>query len=203
MPAEDPLTTSTRRRKVPVPTPAEPLAASTGPQTRYTPAEPKAGGIRRVLWRGGRWPCKVGRSQLEMKVICDRGALLDAINLVSGAVAARTPRVQLTCVKLTASKSGGAGDLTLSATDAEVALKLTLTQVDVQEPGEALIPADKLRQIVSAEDNEPTLTIEVENDVCHIRGADAHFKVFGYPPADFPPIPDFSSLATGNADHGK
>ena len=138
-----------------------------------------------------------------MKVICDRGALLDAINLVSGAVAARTPRVQLTCVKLTATKQGGAGDLTLSATDAEVALKLTLTQVDVQQPGEALIPADKLRQIVSAEDNVPTLTLEVENEVCHIRGADAHFKVFGYPPADFPPIPDFSTLATGTTEHAK
>lgn len=138
-----------------------------------------------------------------MKVICDRGALLDAINLVSGAVAARTPRVQLTCVKLTASKANGAGDLTLSATDAEVALKLTLTQVDVQQPGEALIPADKLRQIVSAEDADPTLTIEVENEVCHIRGADAHFKVFGYPPADFPPIPDFGTLATGDASTPK
>ncbi len=138
-----------------------------------------------------------------MKVICDRTALLEAINLVSGAVAARTPRVQLTCVKLTASKANGAGDLTLSATDAEVALKLTLTQVDVQQPGEALIPADKLRQIVSAEDGDPTLTLEVENEVCHIRGADAHFKVFGYPPADFPPIPDFTTLSTGNADHPK
>ncbi|HYE63181.1 MAG TPA: DNA polymerase III subunit beta [Phycisphaerales bacterium] len=138
-----------------------------------------------------------------MKVICDRGALLDAINLVSGAVAARTPRVQLTCVKLTASKANGAGDLTLSATDAEVALKLTLTQVDVQQPGEALIPADKLRQIVSAEDGDPTLTLEVENEVCHIRGADAHFKVFGYPPADFPPIPDFGILSTGDANTPK
>jgi len=135
-----------------------------------------------------------------MKVICDRGALLDAINLVSGAVAARTPRVQLTCVKLSATKTGGGGELTLAATDAEVALKLTLSQVDVQAPGEALVPADKLRQIVSAEDGEPTLTIEVTDDVCHIRGADAHFKVFGYPAADFPPIPDFNSLISGNAD---
>ncbi len=138
-----------------------------------------------------------------MKVICDRGVLMDAINLVSGAVAGRTPRVQLTCVKLTATKNGGSGELTLSATDAEVALKLTMSQVDVQQPGEALIPADKLRQIVSAEDADPTLTLEVENDVCHIRGADAHFKVFGYPPADFPPIPDFASLVSGNADQPK
>lgn len=134
-----------------------------------------------------------------MKVICDRGALLDAINTVSGAVAARTPRVQLTCVKLSATKSGGVGELVLSATDAEISLKLRLAQVDVAEPGEALIPADKLRQIVSAEESDPTLTIEVEGEACHIRGADAHFKVYGFPAADFPALPDLATIIAGSA----
>lgn len=138
-----------------------------------------------------------------MKVICDRAALMEGINLVSGAVAARTPRVQLTCVKLTATKSSGVGELILSATDAEIALKLSLSQVDVQTPGEALIPADKLRQIVSAEDSEPTLTLEVEGDAMTIRGRDAFFKVFGYPSAEFPPIPDFQSAVGGTAEMGK
>jgi DNA polymerase-3 subunit beta len=132
-----------------------------------------------------------------MKVICDRGALLEAINLVSGAVAQRSPRPQLGCVKLVASKQGGAGDLTLSATDAELALKLTLSQVDVQKPGEALIPADKLRAIVSAEEGEPTLTLELDGEALHIRGADAHFKVYGYPAGEFPPIPDFQQVLSG------
>lgn len=138
-----------------------------------------------------------------MKVICDRGALLEGINLVSGAVAARTPRPQLQCVKLTATKSGGAGELILSATDAEIALRLSLSKVDVQKAGEALIPADKIRQIVSAEDNEPTLTIETEGDAIHIRGGDAHFKVFGYPTADFPPIPDFAGVVAGTGGSPK
>lgn len=133
-----------------------------------------------------------------MKVIVDRGALLDGINLVSGAVASRTPKPQLTCVKITATKQGGAGELTFAATDAEVALKLSLSKVDVQTPGEVLIPADKLRQIVSAEENEPTLTLESEGEAVHIRGVDAHFKVFGYPAADFPPIPDFASTVSGS-----
>jgi DNA polymerase III subunit beta len=132
-----------------------------------------------------------------MKVICDRAALMEAINLVSGAVAARSPRPQLGCIRMVASKASGAGDFVLQATDAEVALKLTLSQVDVQQTGEALIPADKLRAIVAAEEREPTLTIEVENDVCHIKGADAHFKVFGYPAGDFPPIPEFAHVVAG------
>ncbi len=136
-----------------------------------------------------------------MKVICDRSALLNAINTVSGAVASRTPRVQLTCVKLSATKAGGVGELTLSGTDAEMSLHLKISQVDVQEPGEALIPADKLRQIVSAEDEEATLTIESQADFCHIRGADAQFKVYGFPPAEFPPLPDFADVVAGT--HGQ
>lgn len=134
-----------------------------------------------------------------MKVICDRSALLDAINTVSGAVAARSPRVQLSCIHLHAGKSGGVGELTLSATDAEIALRLKLSQVDVSEPGDALIPADKLRAIVSAEDQEPTLTIDADDQAAHIRGNDAHFKVFTYAPAEFPPIPDFHDAVAGSS----
>lgn len=133
-----------------------------------------------------------------MKVICDRPALLEAVNLISGVVATRTPKPQLTCVKLTAAKGpGGVGTLTMIGTDQEVSLRLTTTRVDVAKPGEALIPADKLRQIVSAEDNEPTLTLETEGDLCHIRGGDARFKVYGYPAGDFPPAPDFPAGASG------
>ncbi len=132
-----------------------------------------------------------------MRVICDRAALLEGINLVSGAVAARTPRPQLQCVRIQAVKAGGANELILSATDAEVALRLSISKVDVQEPGETLIPADKIRQIVSAEDNEPTLTLETEGEALHIRGKDAHFKVFGYPAGEFPPIPEFAGVVSG------
>lgn len=130
-----------------------------------------------------------------MKVICDRGALLDAVNLVSGVVAARTPRPQLTCVWLSATKGKDGMQLTLAATDAEVSIRLSIARVDVTTPGQALIPADKLRQIVQAQESEPTLTLEVEGEACHIRGTDAHFKVFGYPPSDFPPVADFPTSA--------
>ena len=37
-----------------------------------------------------------------MKVICDRGALVEALNLVGGVVVTRTPKPVLTCVKLAA-----------------------------------------------------------------------------------------------------
>ncbi|MFA6045371.1 MAG: DNA polymerase III subunit beta [Phycisphaerales bacterium] len=138
-----------------------------------------------------------------MKVIVDRASLLDAINLVSGAVAGRTPKVQLQCVKIIATKIDGTGELTLVATDAEVSLRLSLSKVDVQKPGEALIPADKIRQIVSAEEAEATLTLETEGDAVHIRGNDAHFKILGYPSADFPPVPEFAAVVAGTDGNPK
>jgi DNA polymerase-3 subunit beta len=133
-----------------------------------------------------------------MKVICDRGALLDAVNLVAAVVPSRTPSPNLSCVKLVATKGpGGVGELTLAGTDNETSLQISISQVDVARPGQAAIPADKLRQIVSSEDGEPTLAIEVEGDECHIRGTTAHFRVFGYPAAEFPSIPDFGAIVAG------
>lgn len=130
-----------------------------------------------------------------MKVICDRAALLSALNLVAGVVPSRSPKPQLTCIRFTARKGekGAPAQITLSATDAEISVRLARTQVDVQEGGEVLFPADRMRAIVSAEDSEPTLTLESDQDICHIKGRDARFKIYGYPVGDFPPIPEFPS----------
>jgi DNA polymerase-3 subunit beta len=134
-----------------------------------------------------------------MKVVCDRPALLDAVNLVNSVVASRTPRPQLTCVKLSATK-GKESTLTLSATDAEVSLRMSTTHVDVKEAGEALVPAAKLTQIISAQEGDSTITLEADAEVCHVRGADAKFKVFGYPPSEFPPVPGFGDAASAARD---
>ncbi len=125
-----------------------------------------------------------------MKVICDRGALVDALNLAGAVVVSRTPKPVLLCVKLEASSDA----MTVASTDLEVALHLTVSQVDVQEEGEALIPADKLTAVVR-ESADATLTIETDAEAGHVRGEDSHFKIFGYPPAEFPPIATFGDEA--------
>lgn len=136
-----------------------------------------------------------------MKVVCDRAALLEAVVLVSGAVAPpRSPRPQLSCVRLDATKHGDAGVLVLSGTDAETSLRLEIDRVDVERAGSALVPADKLRQIIQAEDHEPTLTIESDGDTCQIVGSDARFRVLGYPAEDFPTIPGFSAAVQGSSE---
>jgi len=126
-----------------------------------------------------------------MKVICDRGALVEALNLVGSVAAHRTPKPVLTCVKLSAEE----GSLTLAATDMELAVRLTTARVEVQEPGEALIPADKFSQIVK-ESVDPTLTIAIDAEEAIITGQDSRFKIFSHPVADYPELPTF----TGEAD---
>ncbi len=128
-----------------------------------------------------------------MKVICDRAALMEAVGTAGSIVASRTPTPVLKCIKLTATNADPVG-LMLSATDLEVGLRLGVAQVDVEQPGEAAVPADKLFQIARACE-DPTLTIETEDHTVHIRAAGSHFKVFGYDPGEFPPVRDFSGLA--------
>lgn len=122
-----------------------------------------------------------------MKAICDRGALVEALNLVGGVVASRTPKPALTCVKLEASEQG----LTLSGTDTEASIRLTTPRVEVQEPGVALIPVDKLSSIVK-ESIDSTVTVETEQEMALITGTDSKFKIFGHPAGDFPEIPEFA-----------
>ncbi len=124
-----------------------------------------------------------------MKVICDRAALVNAVNIVGGVVTSRTPTPVLRCLKLTAAD----GMLVLSATDLEMGLRLAVAQVEIEQEGEAAILADKLSQIARACE-DPTLTIETDPDsiaAVHIRGAGSHFKVLGYDPSEFPPVRDF------------
>lgn len=135
-----------------------------------------------------------------MKVICDRAALLEALGLVGGVIVARTPKPQLTCVHLAADNASGG--LTLAATDLEVAVKVTTPQVEIQEEGESLIPADKLSQIVR-ESVDPTIAISVEQDTAVITGRDSKFKVFGYAAGEFPEIPNFSGEADFEVSAGE
>src|SRR5690348_6406124 len=121
-----------------------------------------------------------------MKVICNRGALLEAISVCGNVVAARTPKPVLQCVKLTAAEDR----LTVAATDLEVAIRYADNQVQIEQAGETLVPADKLRDIVR-ESVDDTLSIEITGDTANIKGQDSHFKIFTQKASEFPPIPGF------------
>ena len=92
-----------------------------------------------------------------MKVICNRGALLEALMVAGNVVATRTPKPVLQCVKITAADDR----LTIAATDLEVAIRFSDAQVQIEQPGEALLPADKFRDIVR-ESMDDTLSVQIK-----------------------------------------
>ena len=91
-----------------------------------------------------------------MKVICNRGALLEALNVAGTVVPTRSTMPVLQCVKVTAADD----KLTIAATDREAGVRYTDSQVQIEQAGEALLPADKFRDIVR-ESVDDTLSIEV------------------------------------------
>lgn len=126
-----------------------------------------------------------------MKVICNRAALLEAISITSTVVPSRSPKPVLSCIKLAAADD----KLTISGTDLEVAVTFTDAQVQIDQPGETLVPADKLRDIVR-ESTDDTLSLSVEGTEMNVRGADSHFKIFTQNTSEFPAIP----IPEGDAD---
>ena len=126
-----------------------------------------------------------------MKVIAQTAALQDALALVGSIVATRTPKPVLQCIKLVAAD----GILTLMATDLEAGCRYQITAVQIEEEGEALIPADRLSGIVRESSGDESLTIETEKQAVHVRGAGSHFKIFGYDPGEYPAVAEFAETA--------
>ena len=122
-----------------------------------------------------------------MKVIAQTAALQEAMNLTGSLVAARTPKPVLQCVKLVAADNV----LTIMSTDLEAGCRFQVSAVQIEEEGEALVPAARLTGIVRESADEQSLSLETEKEACLIRGAAARFKVLGYDPAEYPTVAEF------------
>jgi len=112
-----------------------------------------------------------------MKVNFNRAALAEALGLLTSVVPSRTPKPILRCVQITA----GDKEARICATDLEVGISYTASEVQVDEPGEAIVPADRLLAIVR-ESVDDVLLLEAAEGTCQIRGADSHFTVYGHEP---------------------
>ena len=126
-----------------------------------------------------------------MKLVAQTTALQEALAFAGNIVATRTPKPVLQCVHLSADKDS----LTLTTTDLEIGCKFRITAVKVEQPGEILVPSSRFTGIVR-ESSDESLSIETEGEACLVKGAGSKFKVFGYDPAEYPEVQDFS----GDAD---
>src|SRR5437588_10791756 len=106
-----------------------------------------------------------------MKAFCHREGLLSAFQLASAAVPSRDVKPVLRNLKAVAEE----GRCTLMATDLELGIRLEVRGLQVQEPGEALLPAARLLAILR-ETQDEELSVEADANACVIRGQSTEFE---------------------------
>jgi DNA polymerase-3 subunit beta len=121
-----------------------------------------------------------------MKVNFNRLALVEALGLLTSAIPSRTPKPILRCVRITVTGK----EAHLYATDLEVGINVATSEIQVEQEGEIVIPADSLAAIVR-ESADDVLCLEAEDTTCTITGSDSHFTIYGHLADQFPPIPGF------------
>ena len=121
-----------------------------------------------------------------MKLTCSRTVLAGAFQTVSGVVPTRTPKPILQNIKLQALP----GQLIITGTDQEIGIRYQVNDVNVQRPGEALLPTSRTAAILRELQGEE-VTIEVADEVTYIRGERSEYKLGYTDPAEFPAVAEF------------
>ncbi len=116
-----------------------------------------------------------------MKFRCDRDALSEALQTVQRGVSSRPGIPALTGVLIEAAEGG---ELTLITTDLEVSARLTI-DVQVTEPGIALVPARLIGDTVKSLSNAP-VDVETDQGQARIRCAAYEGTLRLLPAEDFP-----------------
>ncbi len=121
-----------------------------------------------------------------MKVTCNRAKLAESLGLVSNIAAQKSTRPILQCLRMQA-EDGVDSRLTLSATDLELGIRCEIKEVEVSEPGQAVINAHKLYEIIREVTHE-TVAFELKEDNLAIVTGSGNFKLYTFEPDEFPPV---------------
>ncbi len=123
-----------------------------------------------------------------MKLVVNREEFQRLFQIAAIVAPQRSPKPILQNVKLEALGS----DLVLTATDTEVGVRLSMPNVEIQQPGAVVIPVSRLSMIMR-ESSDETLTIEGDESRTRISGRNSRFELQGQNPVEFPEVSDISS----------
>ncbi len=121
-----------------------------------------------------------------MKVSFNKEALAEALGLLTSIIPIRTPKPILRCIRIVA----GEKDVRVDATDLETSISCLLSEVQVEEAGEIVVPADRLAGIVR-ESSDSVLVVKAKEGTCEIVGSDSYFTIYGQEPEHYPNVPVF------------
>ena len=128
----------------------------------------------------------------KMRITCEKDELADKLQLVGRAVSPRTSVQILAGIMLTARD----GRLSLSATDMEISLRVSLA-AEIEEEGAIVVPGRLLVDIVRLlPGDEVALEHRTDEGVLSVRAGSASYRLHTYDPGDFPRLPDVEGDAT-------
>lgn len=116
-----------------------------------------------------------------MKILCDRTALQEAVNVVSSVVPVKTTKPILQNFLVRADGDG----IVLFGTDLEMAARVELDSVKVSKKGSVLLPAKETAALLR-ELSDPTVTLESTDQRCRIESGGGSFVLLGEDPEQFP-----------------
>lgn len=125
-----------------------------------------------------------------MRVKFNRAALQEALGLVTSIVPSRTPKPILQCLRVTTEKNA----VRFCATDLEVGITVLVSQVEVAEAGDVVVPADKLSSIVR-ESVDEIIELQAAESAVNLVGSDSRFTIYGHDPGQYPIVPGFEGQA--------
>ncbi len=120
-----------------------------------------------------------------MKIKCNRMALYEALQLASSIVPVRTPKPILQCARIQADQENE--QVIVMATDNEITIQYTIAQVQIEEGGCMVVPADRMASILH-ESKDETIELELTDATCQIYGSDSEFRIYGHDPEDYPTL---------------
>lgn len=126
-----------------------------------------------------------------MKVTCDREKLREGLAIANNVVPGKSPKPVLENVCLVATDDA----LEIVGTDMEVSVRFRIEDVQVEEPGPAVVPARVTLDFVRDLSGE-TVTLETRESHCTIRSGSDSCELVTMDPDEFPVISRFED---GNA----
>ena len=121
-----------------------------------------------------------------MEFAIEREEFIRGLSRVQSIIEKRTTLPILSNVLLETKENG----LQIVGTDLEVGIKGLFT-AEIKDPGSITVPAKKLFEIIRELPEGEVLFKVVENDWVTINAGQAHFKLMGLVPDDFPILPDY------------
>ena len=122
-----------------------------------------------------------------MKFTCERDKILSAFQTAATVSPRRSPKPILQNVKLVVSEQ----EATMLATDMEVAIRLEVPGIQVETPGNAVLPVGEFGSILR-ENTDAKLVVEADAQGTTVRGERSEFKLPGENPDEYPDVACFT-----------